>query len=236
MARTRKKKVEEVQESQPDRIDIEYVDIADIYPYANNPRNNDKAVEAVANSIRSFGFRVPIMVDGENVIIAGHTRYRAACQLELTQVPVVKVTDLSDEKVKQFRIADNKVSEIATWDTDMLQEEFAALQEAGIDISEFVGLGYTTEEIDCLADIVEDDCLSATGFMDDDDRERATRVDPRAPTQARVVISEFVFFLPMEAYKRWSRAVRVENDFNEDDIVADLKARLGMTEYEEAER
>ena len=114
---------------------IEEISINDVIPYENNPRKNDGAVEAVANSIREFGFRVPIIIDRENVIIAGHTRLKAAEQLGLEKVPVVRADDLTEEQVRAFRLADNKVGEIAGWDFDLLAEELADISE--IDMTDF---------------------------------------------------------------------------------------------------
>ena len=108
---------------------IEEISINDVIPYENNPRKNDGAVEAVANSIREFGFRVPIIIDRENVIIAGHTRLKAAEQLGLDKVPVVRADDLTEEQVRAFRLADNKVGEIAGWDFEMLADELAELED-----------------------------------------------------------------------------------------------------------
>lgn len=92
-------------------------------PYENNPRNNDDAVDAVANSIKEFGFKVPIIVDKNNVIVAGHTRLKAAQKLGMDEVPVIVADDLTDDQIKAFRLADNKVGEIATWDFSKLEEE-----------------------------------------------------------------------------------------------------------------
>lgn len=97
--------------------------IADIKPYGNNPRKNDSAVAPVANSIREFGFKVPIVIDKDGIIIAGHTRYRAAKELKLKTVPCIVADDLTEQQVKAFRLADNKVSEFAEWDQDALLEE-----------------------------------------------------------------------------------------------------------------
>lgn len=110
------------------------MDINLIIPYENNPRNNDKAVEAVANSIREFGFKVPIIIDKNNVIVAGHTRLKAAKKLGLTDIPVVKADDLTEDQVKAFRLADNKVSEIASWNEDLLLEELKAIN---LDMTQF---------------------------------------------------------------------------------------------------
>lgn len=234
MPRTRRRRaVDTPQAVAEDRMRIEYLDIDDIAPYDNNPRDNEDAVESVANSIEAFGFRVPITVDNDDVIVTGHTRYAAARRLGLTSVPVIRMTDMTPEQAKQFRIADNKVSEIATWRTDLLQAEFQAMQDMGIDIQVFQGLGYTAEELDCLADVVEDDCLSATGFMSDDEQQRARGVQARAPTQARIVISEFVFFIPMDAYRNWANQIRTECSFSEQNITAELQRRLGMDEFME---
>jgi site-specific DNA-methyltransferase (adenine-specific) len=97
---------------------VTYMDADSLIPYANNPRLNDNAVDAVAASIKEFGFKVPIVVDGENVIINGHTWLKAAHKLGLKQVPVIVADDLTPEQVKAFRLADNKTSEFAEWDMD----------------------------------------------------------------------------------------------------------------------
>ena len=109
----------------------------EIKPYENNPRHNDNAVDAVANSIREFGFKVPIVVDSDGVIVAGHTRYKAAQKLGLQTVPCLVADDLNEEQIKAFRLADNKVGEIATWDLDTLKVELDNIGE--IDLS---GMGF----------------------------------------------------------------------------------------------
>lgn len=95
-------------------MEIVYKKLQDLKPYENNPRFNDDAVEFVANSIKEFGFKVPIVIDKNGVIVAGHTRYKASIELGLKEVPCIVADDLSDEQVKAFRLADNKVSEKAT--------------------------------------------------------------------------------------------------------------------------
>lgn len=114
---------------------VTYMGVDSLIPYANNPRLNDNAVDAVAASIKEFGFKVPIVVDGENVIINGHTRLKAAHKLGLEQVPVIVADDLTPEQVKAFRLADNKTSEFAEWDLDKLQIELEGIDE--IDMGEF---------------------------------------------------------------------------------------------------
>ena len=97
--------------------------IADLIPYSRNPRRNDEAVPMVMNSIKEFGFKVPIVIDKNNIIVCGHTRFKAALKLGLETVPCIVADDLSDEQIKAFRLADNKVSEKAEWDFEILSGE-----------------------------------------------------------------------------------------------------------------
>lgn len=101
--------------------------ITDLIPYEKNPRKNDEAVKYVAESIKQFGFKVPIVIDKNNVIVAGHTRYKASKKLKLEEVPCIVADDLSEEQIKAYRLADNKVSEKAEWDFDLLGEELEDL-------------------------------------------------------------------------------------------------------------
>ena len=105
--------------------------LKDLHPYEKNPRNNDGAVEYVAESIRSYGFKVPIVIDKNSVIVAGHTRYKAAEKIGMETVPCIVADDLTDEQVKAFRIADNKVSDFSIWDNKLL---LAELDEIGDDL------------------------------------------------------------------------------------------------------
>ena len=109
--------------------------INEITPYENNPRFNDDAVEMVANSIREFGFKNPIIVDKNNVIVAGHTRLKARKKLKLKTVPVIVADDLTEEQIKAFRLADNKVAEFSTWDMQALMAELEGIE--GIDMDDF---------------------------------------------------------------------------------------------------
>lgn len=109
-------------------MNIIEMNIHDLTPYENNPRVNDNAVEYVANSIKEFGFKVPIIVDKDNIIVAGHTRLKAAEMLGLDTVPVIVADDLNEDQIKAFRLADNKVSEIATWDFDKLNIELETIK------------------------------------------------------------------------------------------------------------
>lgn len=113
---------------------IEYLPIDLLIPYGNNPRKNDKAVDAVAASIKEFGFQQAIVIDIDNVVVAGHTRLKAAKKLGMQEVPCIRADDLTAEQVKAFRLADNKVGEIATWDEELLAGE---LLDLDMDMDEF---------------------------------------------------------------------------------------------------
>lgn len=117
------------------RMNIAYKNVNDLIPYINNPRDNDAAVDAVASSIKNFGFKVPIVVDSDNEIIAGHTRLKAAQKLGLQEVPTIVAEDLTENQVRAFRLADNKVSELAEWDQELLDNELQDID--GIDMAEF---------------------------------------------------------------------------------------------------
>lgn len=123
---------------------VELWPIAKVKPYENNPRINDGAVDAVATSIREFGFRQPIVVDTDGVIICGHTRYKAAQKLGLEKVPVHVAKDLTPEQIKAYRIADNKSAELADWNYDLLPIELAELQEMDFDLDL---LGFDDKEL-----------------------------------------------------------------------------------------
>ena len=134
-------------------LNIESINIGDLKPYKNNPRFNDEAVEYVAASIKEFGFKVPIVIDKNNVIVTGHTRYKAAMQLGLDKLPCIRADDLTDDQIRAFRVADNKVSEIATWDYNKLDIE---LEDIEIDMSSF-GLEIEDFKTNDVEDVDEDD-------------------------------------------------------------------------------
>jgi DNA modification methylase len=140
---------------------IELRNMTAIKPYPNNPRINDDAVDSVAVSIKEFGFRQPIVVDAEGVIICGHTRFKAAQKLGLEKVPVHVAKDLSPEQIKAYRIADNKTAELAEWNYDLLPIELADLQACNYD------LGLLGFDPDDLAKLLNPDLNE--GLTDPDD-------------------------------------------------------------------
>ena len=124
--------------------------LTEIKPYEKNPRKNDGAVQYVAASIKEFGFKVPIVIDKDGVIVAGHTRYKAAKKLGLNEVPCIVADDLNEEQIKAFRLADNKVAEKAEWDFDLLSSEMDDLFD--FDMTVF---GFEVEEEE--TEVVEDE-------------------------------------------------------------------------------
>lgn len=130
---------------------IVMMSLTDLKAYDNNPRKNDAAVDAVANSIREFGFKVPVIIDSNNIIVCGHTRVKAAKKLGMEEVPCIVADDLTDDQIKAFRLADNKTSELAEWDLDKLGEE---LKFIDMDMLQF---GFEDLEAQLERDVLEDD-------------------------------------------------------------------------------
>lgn len=110
-------------------MNILQLPLEEVHPYENNPRKNDNAVDAVAASIRQYGFLVPLVISADHEIITGHTRYKAAGRLGLSTVPCVIADELTDEQIKAFRLVDNKVGELASWDVDLLPLELADIAQ-----------------------------------------------------------------------------------------------------------
>lgn len=132
---------------------------SNLRPYGKNPRRNDAAVDAVAESIREFGFKVPIIIDADYEIIAGHTRWKAAQKLGLQTVPCILADDLTEEQIRAFRLADNKTAELSEWDINLLNEELRAITE--IDMTAF-GFG-SFEDAEEQEEVHEDDFKEKDG-------------------------------------------------------------------------
>src|SRR5215217_7319463 len=125
-------------------MDIKMRKLADIQPYQNNPRRNDDGVDALAASIREFGFRQPIVVDEAGVIVVGHTRWKAAQKLGLEEVPVHVATGLTPEQIRAYRIADNQTANLSSWDKELLAFELGELHQLNYDL----GLtGFSNDEL-----------------------------------------------------------------------------------------
>lgn len=134
-------------------MDIKMVPIAAIVPYENNPRKNSEAVKYVVNSIREFGFKIPMVLDANNVIVCGHTRFLAAKKLGMSEVPCTYADDLTEEQIKAFRLADNKTAEFAEWDIDKLTIELQELPD--INMADF-GFLDDIADLQEAAEITED--------------------------------------------------------------------------------
>lgn len=207
------------------RFQIEYLALDEITPYPYNPRDNEKAIPAVASSIRSFGFLIPCVVDANNVLVAGHTRTEAAKLIGMEYVPCLRATHLTPEQINAFRLIDNKVAEAASWDHDLLAGEIGKLGDLGLDFTKF---GWKQEEIDCLSEVVGAECLDSPITVSEEDREAVSQ--RRAPITSRYVLGEFVFFTPATTYRAWADGIRALCNFDEDAITAELKRRLGILE------
>lgn len=144
-------------------MEIFNIKTADLKPYKDNPRRNDSAVEYVANSIKEFGFKVPLVIDRDNIIICGHTRLKAAQALGLEAVPCIMADDLTPEQVKAFRLADNKTAELADWDADALAAELDDIFD--LDMADF-GFTDSLDDISAQA-ITTGGELDADNFADD---------------------------------------------------------------------
>lgn len=132
-------------------MQLVYYEIKNLKPYKNNPRINDKSISLVAESIKQFGFKVPIIVDNNLEIIVGHTRLEASKLLGLDKVPVIVASDLNEEQVKAFRLADNKVAELAVWDSEKLEEELKSIENINTEL-----LGFINNEEEINWDSIEE--------------------------------------------------------------------------------
>jgi hypothetical protein len=215
------------QAAAPKRLQLEYVDITDIVPYEYNPRDNAKAIPQVAKSIQNFGFLVPCVIDAHNVLVAGHTRVEAAKLLKMTEVPCIRAEHLDEGQINAFRLIDNKVSEAAAWDHELLALEVSKLGDMGINWTDF---GWSQAEIDCLTDVVASDCLEAAQVAQAAQESTSGNQARRSPATARFVLGEVTFFLPITAYRAWVDGLRQLHNFSEDAIILDLKQRLGILE------
>lgn len=119
------------------KLEIKYININDIKIYEKNPRKNEEAIPYVMNSIKTFGFKNPIILDRNNVIVCGHTRLESAKKLKIEEIPCIYADDLTDEQIKAYRLADNKVSEKAEWDYGLLEEELNGISEIDMALFDF---------------------------------------------------------------------------------------------------
>ena len=179
-------------------MEIIYKGVDEIFPYENNPRKNNDAVEAVKSSIEEFGFKVPIVIDKDGTIVTGHTRYKAAQELGMDRLPCILADDLTPEQIKAFRLADNKVSELADWDMSKLEMELDGIES--IDMADF---GF---ELD--AEVDQDD--------DEEEDDEGYRGDERERTFNFWLMDEYI---PELATPRWNMPILRAVDFIPDQLL-----------------
>jgi len=188
-------------------MNVELKNVDEIRPYEKNPRINDGAVDAVVKSIKEFGFRQPIVVDADGVIIVGHTRWKAAKKMGREKVPVHVAQDLTPEQIKAYRIADNKTNEIADWDYELLPIELSELQNMDFDLSL---LGFDDSELEALLNGKEDDVVT-DGMTDPNEV-------PEAPEEA---VSK-----RGEIYQLGNHRLMCGDSTNSDDVTALMNGEL----------
>ena len=154
-------------------MEVININVNELTPYENNPRNNNEAIQYVANSIKEFGFKVPLVIDKDNVVICGHTRLLAAKQLGMEEVPCTVADDLTDEQIKAFRLADNKVAEIATWDLGALVDELKDINF--IDMEDFGFLCADDLRTDFFDEEAEDE-KSSDDETEEEDNSKTVKV------------------------------------------------------------
>lgn len=219
------------------RLELVYKHIDSLVPYEKNPRRNEEAVPYVKKSIEDFGWRVPLVVDDNNIVVAGHTRLLAAKALAAQypdggweEVPCFIASDLSPQQIKAFRLIDNKVGEIATWDFDSLSGEIAALVDVGIDMQAF---GWTSEELDCLKNVVATDCL-ATVEVPSGRRSSGLggkkMYESHDGSGVRISFGSLSFLVKQADFEEWNSALHQANNYSPEAVIEDVASRLGLLE------
>ena len=199
-------------------IDINIAETADLVPYENNPRHNEDAVKHVAKSIKQFGFKVPIVIDKDFTIVAGHTRWLAAQKLKMTEVPVIVADDLTPEQLRAFRLADNRTAEYSTWDEPLLAEEIAALDEAEFDLRE---TGFNDEELAYLLEYDEE------GGTDD------VSVTVKSTAFVTIGVGAFKIKWAREDFEKWEKHA-LGTFGTKNNVKKELLKRLGILDFIEA--
>ena len=208
--------------------DIVMRNIDDCIPYEDNPRLNDAAIDGVAQSIEAYGFNIPIILDENDIIVTGHTRKKAAKKLGMKRVPTISAAHLSEDQIRAFRLADNRVAENAKWDDDALKREFDLLAMSGFDLNM---TGFNQEEIDCLTTEVSASCLddltaeNVCGTIDD------AKAHISANKRVSVSVGTYKLFVTKEAFQAWEKAQLAEHG-SKADVTRAVATALGLTEAE----
>ncbi|KRW94282.1 ParB N-terminal domain-containing protein [Paracoccus sp. MKU1] len=224
-------------------------DVDDLIPYEFNPRQNEPAVAAVKESIRQFGFLVPVVIDAENVIVTGHTRHQAIKELVdedpenasyWRAIPVILASHLTDDQLRAFRLIDNKTSELATWDFNLLAQEIGYLHETGVDFQSF---GWSQEEVDCLTSVVAADCLttaagdaaSAPGaentygtYVEGESTGRTQSIRETGNGSVRVVFGDLAFFVLKDDYTNWLTGMMRDANYDPTAVIERVAEAMGL--------
>ena len=195
-----------------EKMEIKMMNVEDLIPYINNPRRNENAIDKVASSIKEFGFKVPIVVDKDKVVVTGHTRLLASKKLGLEQVPCVVADDLSKAQIKAFRLADNKVSEFSTWDMELLKVELEELEELNFEVSD---LGFEFMSMDQL------DIPTFDDFDDEDEEE-----EEEEETSSEGIIQYNIIFNNKEEQETWHEFIKFLRENYEGETISER-----LTEY-----
>ena len=193
-------------------MEIKMMNVEDLIPYINNPRRNENAIDKVASSIKEFGFKVPIVIDKDKVVVTGHTRLLASKKLGLEQVPCVVADDLSKAQIKAFRLADNKVSEFSTWDMELLKVELEELEELNFEVSD---LGFEFMSIDQL------DIPTFDDFDDEEEDE-----EEEEETSSEGIIQYNIIFNNKEEQETWHEFIKFLRENYEGETISER-----LTEY-----
>lgn len=208
--------------------DITLRNLSECIPYEDNPRHNEKAVDAVAASIEEFGFNIPIILDENDVIVTGHTRRLAAKKLGMKKVPTISASHLTEDQIRAFRLADNRVAENATWDDEALAREMMLLDASGFALEI---TGFSKEEIDCLTMEVDASCLSdlttenVCGEIED------AKAGVVASKRIGVSVGGYRLFISKDEYQQWEKAQLAKHG-SKADVVRGIAKSLGFTEAE----
>lgn len=195
-----------------EKMEIKMMNVEDLIPYINNPRRNENAIDKVASSIKEFGFKVPIVIDKDKVVVTGHTRLLASKKLGLEQVPCVVADDLSKAQIKAFRLADNKVSEFSTWDMELLKVELEELEELNFEVSD---LGFEFMSIDQL------DIPTFDDFDDEEEDE-----EEEEETSSEGIIQYNIIFNNKEEQETWHEFIKFLRENYEGETISER-----LTEY-----
>ena len=195
-----------------EKMEIKMMNVEDLIPYINNPRRNENAIDKVASSIKEFGFKVPIVIDKDKVVVTGHTRLLASKKLGLEQVPCVVADDLSKAQIKAFRLADNKVSEFSTWDMELLKVELEELEELNFEVSD---LGFEFMSMDQL------DIPTFDDFDDEDEEE-----EEEEETSSEGIIQYNIIFNNKEEQETWHEFIKFLRENYEGETISER-----LTEY-----